>query len=74
MELRLLAPAYFNQQIGYWTGEPDREALARALSAVREDPRVERVTEPDAVLLRGPEDAVREQARLLQEAGLEPAG
>jgi hypothetical protein len=74
MELRLLAPAYFDPAIGYWTGEPDVEALARALSAVPEDPRVQRVTEADAVLLRGPEAAVREQAHLLRQAGLEPTG
>lgn len=70
MEIRLLAPFFFDQSIGYWTGEPDREALARALAAVPEHPLVERVVTDADVLLRGPEEEVREQARLLREAGL----
>ena len=70
-EIVLLAPYLFDQSIGYWTGEPDREALARALAAVPRAPEVERETTPVGVVLRGPEEAVSQEARLLREAGLE---
>ena len=36
LEIWLQAPVLFDQSIGYWTGEPDRQALARALAAVPE--------------------------------------
>lgn len=71
VEVRLSAPVLFDQSIGYWTGEPDREALARALAAVPEHPEVTRHPEEAGVLLRGPEEAVHTMARLLREAGLE---
>ncbi|HEU4753232.1 MAG TPA: hypothetical protein VFU47_08985 [Armatimonadota bacterium] len=70
-EARLLAPVLFDQAIGYWTGEPDREALARALAAVPEHPAVERRPDAEGVTLRGPAAAVAEQAQRLREAGLE---
>ena len=71
LEIRLQAPVLFDQSIGYWTGEPDRAALARALAAVPEHPDVERAMEEAGVLLRGPAEAVHIMARLLREAGLE---
>ena len=70
-EITLLAPLLFDQGIGYWTGEPDVEALARALAAVPQAPEVEREVSETGVTLRGPEEAVREEARLLRSAGLE---
>jgi hypothetical protein len=70
-EIELYAPFFFDESIGYWTGEPDREALARALAAVPEHPEVERVVSDAAVVLRGPDEAVREEARLLREVGLQ---
>jgi len=70
-EATLRAPYLFDDSIGYWTGEPDREALARALAAVPPHPDVMREVGDDAVTLRGPEEAVRESARLLRDAGLE---
>ena len=70
-EITLHAPLYFDQSIGYWTGEPDREALARALAAVPQSPEVEREVTETGVLLSGPEEAVQEEARRLREAGLE---
>jgi hypothetical protein len=70
-EISLVAPYLFDQSIGYWTGEPDREALARALAAVPQHPEVEREALDDRVILRGPEEAIVEEARLLREAGLE---
>ena len=70
-EVFLRAPLLFDQSIGYWTGEPDQAALARALAAVPEHPDVERVMEAAGVLLRGPADPVHVMARLLREAGLE---
>jgi len=70
-EVRLQAPFRFDQNIGYWTGDPDQEALSRALAAVPQGPDVEREVQEGGVTLRGPEDAVREEARLLREAGLE---
>ena len=71
MELTLLAPMLFDQSIGYWTGAPDAEAMARALAAVPQNPEVEREVLAGRVTLRGPEEAVREEARLLRSAGLE---
>lgn len=70
-EIALLAPYRFDRSIGYWTGEPDGEALARALAAVPEAPDVEREVTETGVVLRGPAPSVREQARLLREAGLD---
>lgn len=72
MEILLLAPFRFDQSIGYWTGDPDAEALATALAAVPQHPEVEREVGAAGVTLRGPEAAVREEARLLRAAGLEP--
>jgi len=71
IEITLLAPYYFDTDTGYWTGEPDQDALARALAAAPQHPDVERVTTETGVVLRGPEDAVQEEARALREAGLE---
>jgi hypothetical protein len=70
MEITLRPPLKFDQSIGYWTGEPDLAALSRALARVQGSSEVERITGPDQVLLRGPEAAAREEARLLREAGL----
>ena len=70
-EITLLAPFLFDQAIGYWTGEPDRQALARALAAVPQHPEVDREVRENGVTLRGPEQAIRDEARLLREAGLE---
>lgn len=73
-EIRLVAPAYFDPGIGYWTGEPDLAALERALAAVPPHPEVERLPIPGGVVLRGPEGPVRDQARRLRAAGLFPVG
>jgi hypothetical protein len=70
-EITLYAPFFFDRSIGYWTGEPDREAAARALAAVPQGPEVEREVTDTGVVLRGPEEAIREEARRLREAGLE---
>ena len=70
VEITLTAPFYFDQGIGYWTGDPDQEALARALAAVPQHPEVEREMLEDRVILRGPQEAVLEEAHLLREAGL----
>ena len=70
-EVRLAAPFRFDQSIGYWTGEPDREALARALAAVAQSPEVEREVLEGEVILRGPEAPVLAEAALLRELGLE---
>ena len=70
-EVTLLAPFLFDQTIGYWTGEPDEEALARALAAVPQDPLVGRMVIPGGVTLSGPAAAVRAEAAALREAGLE---
>lgn len=70
MQVWLQAPFLFDQSIGYWTGEPDREALARALLEVPQHPDVEREMSDNGVTLRGPEEAVLAEAALLREAGL----
>ena len=69
-EILLRAPLWFDESTGYWTGEPDRGAVAKALEAVPAAPGVERKVSDEGVLLRGSEPAVREQARKLREAGL----
>lgn len=69
-ELRLQAPLWFDESIGYWTGEADLAALRRALLAVPPEPGVERAVSGGAVLLRGPEQAVLREAVRLREAGL----
>ena len=69
-EAILRAPYLFDHGIGYWTGEPDRSVLARALAEVPQDPRVEREVMEGEVVLRGPEEVVLAEARLLREAGL----
>ena len=70
-EVTLLAPFLFDQRIGYWTGEPDRDALARALAAVPQHAEVRREVLDNGVTLCGPEPGVFQEARLLREAGLE---
>jgi hypothetical protein len=70
VEVTLQAPFSFDESIGYWTGEPDREALARALVTVPQHREVERELTETGVTLRGPAEAVYEEARLLREAGL----
>jgi hypothetical protein len=70
-ELLVQAPLRFDQSIGYWTGEPDSEVLARALAAVPAHPDVRRLMTEAGVLLRGPAEPVREEARQLRDAGLE---
>lgn len=71
IEVALFAPLLFDQSIGYWTGEPDAEVLARALVTVDPVAEVEREVSASGVLLRGPVESTREQAYLLREAGLE---
>jgi hypothetical protein len=70
IEVALSAPLFFDESIGYWTGEPDRDALERALEAVVPNPSVERTVTPEGVLLRGPEAPVLEEAARLRKAGL----
>lgn len=67
----MFVPFIFDQAIGYWTGEPDRQLLARALLSVPEDPAVEREVGEDRVILRGPSERVTVQADLLREQGLQ---
>jgi hypothetical protein len=71
IELELRAPPRFDQSIGYWTGEPDLDAVRRALAAVAEDPAVRRAITPDGVLLTGDPKAVHQLAVALRAAGLE---
>ena len=70
VEVELLAPCIFDQSIGYWTSEPDRAALARALSAAPPHPEVEYVMQDTGVRLRGPAGPVYETAAALRELGL----
>jgi hypothetical protein len=70
IEVELLAPYFFDQRIGLWTGEPDRAALARALGAAPPHPQVEYETTDSGVRLRGPAEAVYEVAAALRELGL----
>ena len=71
IELELRAPLHFDESIGYWTGEPDLEAVTRALGLVPEDPEVRRSHTEAGVLLIGPPDAVMQQAEALRAVGLE---
>ena len=71
IELELRAPLRFDESIGYWTGEPDREAAARALALVPEDPEVRRSHTEAGVRLTGPPEAVTRQAEALRAVGLE---
>lgn len=71
LTITLTAPQFFDQTIGYWTGEPDLELLARALAAVPQDPRIERETDGGCVTLRGPREAVLSEALALRDQGLE---
>lgn len=71
LEVQLAAPLRFDVSIGYWTGERDEAILRSALATVPVDAQVDRRLSEDGVRLCGPSEAVREQARLLREAGLE---
>jgi hypothetical protein len=71
LAVTLTAPQFFDQTIGYWTGEPDRELLARAQAQVPQDPAVEREVADASVTLRGPREAVLSEALALRAAGLE---
>ena len=71
LAVTLTAPQFFDQTIGYWTGEPDLELLARALAEVPQDPSIERESEGGSVTLRGPREAVLSEALALRDAGLE---
>ena len=68
--ITLLAPVRFDQEIGYWTGEPDEQALTAALEAVAQDPRVTRTLVAGGVTLSGPSEAVGAEAAALRRAGL----
>jgi hypothetical protein len=71
IELELRAPPRFDQSIGYWTGEPDLDALRHALASVPEDPAVARSITPEGLRLSGAPEAVHRQAEALRAAGLE---
>ncbi len=71
LTVRLQAPVLFDPLIGYWTGEPDRRALAEALARAPAPGGVERLESESTVILRGPAGPVREHARRLRELGLE---
>jgi hypothetical protein len=71
LTVTLTAPQFFDQTIGYWTGEPDRDLLARALAEVPQDPTVERETADGVITLCGPREAVLSEALALRDAGLE---
>lgn len=70
VEVELQAPFLFDETIGHWTGEPDREALSRALSAAPQHPEVEYLLLDAGVHLRGPAGPVYETAAALRELGL----
>lgn len=70
LEVRLSAPERFDEAIGYWTGEPDREALAEAVAAIPETEGVERRVEAGGLILSGPARDVLEEARRFRELGL----
>jgi len=69
-EEALAAPFRFDVSIGYWTGDPDLDLLARALATVPIDTLVAREVRGGQVRLVGDEVTVREQARLLRAEGL----
>jgi hypothetical protein len=71
LTVTLTAPQFFDQTIGYWTGEPDRDLLARALAEVPQDPTVEREMADGSITLRGPREAVLSEATALRDAGLQ---
>lgn len=71
LTVTLAPPFLFDATIGYWTGDPDLEALARALAEVPQDPSVRREVSDTGVTLSGPREAVLSEAAALREAGLE---
>ena len=73
LELRLQAPFWFDQTIGYWTGERDLSLLHGALAAVAAEPGVQRRVQGGVVQLAGTPDAVRSHAAELIALGLEPS-
>lgn len=71
LSLTLKPPFLFDETIGYWTGRPDWEALARAMARVPQTPGVRRELSDEGLVLRGPREAVLSEAASLREAGLD---
>lgn len=71
IEVRLQPPLRFDNESGYWTGEPDTGILDKALSAVALPSDVLIVRDPSGVTLRGRRSAVVRAADLLRARGLE---
>ena len=71
IEVRLQPPLRFDDQTGYWTGEPDTGILDKALSEAALPTEVQVVRDAGGITLRGRRSAVAKAESVLRARGLE---
>ena len=71
VEVHLEAPLFFDDESGYWTGEPDTGILDKALFETRLPADVQVVRDSGGITVRGRRSAVAKAVSLFQARGLE---
>jgi hypothetical protein len=71
IEVRLQAPLRFDDESGYWTGEPNEAVLSEARRHLASIPGIRWLYEGNQLILRGEASAVEAAVAILRSVGME---